>query len=126
MRIQLRRLTEKDRFALTAIIDRETAKWAKLPYPFTKEVAENFILNYNTFGIWIAGSMMVGAIEIKEDCETAYFIHRNFRNMGLATKAVEMILDYYADRQLFALINPNNKASLRVAQKANMRIKFID
>lgn len=124
--IQLRRLTMDELFQLTAIVDKQTATQAKLPYPFNKEVATTFIKDYNTWGIWLNGCILVGAIEVKEDCETAYLISKQFRNIGLATQAVQLALEHFADKQLFALINPENKASLRVAQKAGMRVKFID
>lgn len=127
MRIQLRRLTDKDRFSLTSIIDKDTAELAHISWPFTKDVAETFINDYNTWGIWLNGSILAGAVEVKEeDCETAYFVHKNYRNIGIATCAAQLIMELLADKQLFALINPDNKASLRVAQKAGMRVKFID
>lgn len=126
MRIQLRRLTDNDLYKVTSILDADTAKWSKIEWPFTRGVAENFINNYNTWGIWLNGDVLAGVIEIKEDCETAYFIQKNLRNIGLATAACKLAIEHFADRQLFALINPDNAASLRVAQKANMRVKFIE
>lgn len=125
-RIQLRRFTLKDRFKLTSILDEDTAEIAHIEWPFQRIVAENFISDYNTWGIYLNGDILVGAIEIKEDCETAYFVAKNFRNIGIATHAVQLAIEHFADRQLFALINPDNKASLRVAQKAGMRVKFIE
>lgn len=126
MRLQLRRLTDNDLYKVTSILDADTAKWSKIEWPFTREVAENFINNYNTWGIWLNGDVLAGVIEVKEDCETAYFIQKNLRNIGLATAACKLAIEFFADRQLFALINPDNAASLRVAQKANMRVKFIE
>lgn len=127
MRVQLRRLTDKDRFSLTSIIDRETAEQAHIEWPFTKDVANIFINDYNTWGIWLNGSILAGAVEVKEEnCETAYFVQKNYRNVGIATMAAKLIIELLADHQLYALINPNNKASLRVAQKAGMRVKFIE
>jgi len=127
MHIQLRRLTDKDRFSITAIIDRETAEQAHIEWPFTKAVAKTFINDYNTWGIWLNGSILAGAVEVKEEnCETAYFVHKNYRNIGIATLSAKLIMELLADRQLYALINPENKASLRVAQKAGMRVKFIE
>lgn len=125
MNLQLRRLTMSELFQLTSIVDKNTAELARIEYPFTREIAENFILNYNTWGIWLNGSIFAGAIEVKEDCETAYIVAKQYRNIGLATEALKLAIEFFADRQLFALIHPDNKASLRVAQKANMRVKFL-
>jgi RimJ/RimL family protein N-acetyltransferase len=124
--IKLKRLTTKDIFDISIIVKQQIAQKANIAWPFNREAALNFIENYNTWGIWVNGSILAGAIEIKEDCETAYFVATNYQNQGIATEAVRQVLELFADRQLYALINPNNKASLRVAQKANMRIKFID
>jgi len=123
--LQLRRLTNNELYQLTAIVDKETAEMARIEYPFNRDVANIFINEYNTWGIWLNGSILAGAFEIKEDCEVAYIVARQYRNIGIATQAMEMAIEFFADRQLFALIHPDNQASLRVAQKANMRVKFL-
>jgi len=125
MRIELRRLQPKHIFQLRSILTKETALLSYLEWPFTKKVAESFISNYNTWGIWINNGILVGAVEVKEDLETAYFIGEKYRNLGIATKAVLLCKEELADKQLWCVINPDNKASLKVANNANLRVSFI-
>ena len=125
MKIELKRFRPSQIFQLRSILTKETADLCHLEWPFTKEVAQSFISNYNTWGIWINGGILVGAVEVKEDFETAYFVNEKYRNMGIATKAVTMCKDALADKQLWCVINPNNKASLKVANNVNLRVSFI-
>lgn len=126
MKFSIARLHKRDLFKLAAIIDQETAHNANLPWPFGHEAARTFIEDFNTWGIWIGSGngVLVGAMEIRSDCETAYLIGKQFRNQGYATEALKKLKEMFADRQLWCYINPENKASLRVAQKANMRIVY--
>ena len=88
MRIELKRFHHSESFSPRSILTKETAELCYLEWPFTKEVAESFfILNYNTWGIWMNGGILVGAVEVKENFETAYFVNEKYRNMGIATKA---------------------------------------
>ena len=112
-------------FKLRGIIDKDTAIKCYLDWPFTKQVAETFILNYNTYGIWINNGVLVGAVEVKESLETAYFVSKNFRNMGIATKALAECKKLFGKKQLWCVINPKNKASLKVAEKAKLRVNFV-
>lgn len=125
MKIELKRLRDVDIFLLTSIINEDIANSAYLPWPFTREVAQTFIRDYNTWGIWLNGSILAGAIEVKKDLETAYFVSKQFHNIGIATKAVNMCTEMFGESQLWCVIHPKNKASLRVAQKAGIRVKFI-
>ena len=84
MVITISRLSSKDIFSLTACLDKETAEQAQLQWPFHKAAAMSFIQDYNTWGIWLNGSVLAGALEIKEDGETAYFISKNYRNINIA------------------------------------------
>ena len=124
MKIELKRFRPSQVFQLRSILTKETAELCYLEWPFTKEVAESFISNYNTWGIWINGGILVGAVEVKEDFETAYFVAKKYRNLGIATEAVIQCKDRFANKQLHCIINPDNKASLRVANKANLRVNF--
>jgi RimJ/RimL family protein N-acetyltransferase len=124
MKVSLRRLSNKDVFHLRSIIDEDTAEKCYLEWPFTKEVAFSFISNYNTWGIWINNGILAGAIEIKKDMETAYFVSKKYRNLGIATNAVIQCKERFGDQQLHCVINPDNKASLKVANKANLRVSF--
>ena len=125
MKIELRRLESKHIFQLRSILTKETALLSYLEWPFTKKVAESFISNYNTWGIWINNGILVGAVEVKENLETAYFVNDKYRNIGIATQAVLLCKEEFADKQLWCVINPNNKASLKVANNAQLRVSFI-
>ena len=126
MVIKLKKLTPKDVFKLTTTVDKETADISNIQWPFNKQAALSFINDYNTWGIRLNGSIIAGAIEVKSDGETAYFVAINYRNQGIATEAVKQIREIYSDSQLHCVINPKNASSLKVAQKAGMRIKFVN
>ena len=126
MRIQLKRLTIKDLYKLTSILDKETAEIAQIEWPFNRQAASQFINDYNTWGVWVNHDTLVGAVEVKEDLETAYFVKKGWRNNGIGSKAIELCVEEFGDQQLWCVINPNNKASLKVAQKGGLRVKFID
>lgn len=125
MKVSLRRLSNKDVFHLRSIIDEDTAEKCYLEWPFTKEVAFSFISNYNTWGIWINNGILAGAVEVKEDFETAYFVSEKYRNLGIATEAVNLCKQEFVGKQLWCVINPKNTISLKVANNANLRINFI-
>jgi len=123
MKIKLRRFHSKDFYKLTAIIDKDTAIKAGLAWPFDRESAMSFITDYNTWGIYHS-EVLLGAIEIRSNLETAYLVGKQWRGKGIATEAVKLIKEKFADKQLWCLIKPENRASLRVAQKAAMRITY--
>lgn len=124
MKVELRKLQPKHIFTLQQIVKQDIAESAYLEWPFTKEVATKFISNYNTWGIWINGSILVGAVEVKEDLETAYFVAKTWQGKGIATAAIRTCQKHFGKQQLWCYINPNNQASLRVARKANLRVQF--
>lgn len=126
MVIKLKKLTPKDVFKLITTVDKETADISNIQWPFNKQAALSFINDYNTWGIWLNGSIIAGAVEVKNDGETAYFVAKNHRNQGIATEAVKQIRKIYTDSQLHCVINPVNTASLKVAQKSGIRIKFVN
>ena len=99
---------------------------AQIEWPFDRDVALKFINDYNTWGVWVSQDSLVGAVEVKEDLETAYFIKKGWRGAGIGTRAIELCVEEFGEHQLWCVINPDNKASLRVAQKAGIRVKFID
>lgn len=125
MKVALKRLHIKDLYKLQAIVKKSIAKDARLEWPFDREVATKFIVEFNTWGIWINGGTLVGAIEIKPDCEVAYLVASQWQCQGIATLSVKMIKEEFADRQLFALVHPDNISSIRVAEKANMAIHYL-
>jgi len=126
MRIVLKRLATKDLYKLTSILDYNTAILANIAWPFDRNAAMQFINDYNTWGVWVNQDTLVGAVEVKEDLETAYFIKKGWRNTGIGSKAIELCVEEFGDQQLWCVINPDNKASLKVAQKGGLRVKFID
>lgn len=126
MRIQLKRLTIKDLYKLTSILDKETAEIAQIEWPFNRQAATQFIDDYNTWGVWVNHDSLIGAVEVKEDLETAYFIKDGWRNNGIGTKAIQLCIKEFGEHQLWCIIEPNNKASLRAAQKGGLRVKFIN
>ena len=125
MKVELRRFQSKNLFQLRSILTKQTAEQCNLAWPFTKEVAKSFISSYNTWGIWINNGILVGAVEVKKDFETAYFVNENYRNLGIATEAVKLCKEEFAGKQLWCVINPTNTISLKVANNANLRINFI-
>jgi RimJ/RimL family protein N-acetyltransferase len=125
MKLELKRLTQKDLYKLTAIIDNSIANDARLEWPFSRETAETFINDYDTWGIWLNNGILVGALEVKADGETAYLVAKQWQAKGIATWAVTEIKKKFHARQLWCLIHPANRASLRVAQKAIMRIQYL-
>jgi len=126
--LKISRLKESDREKLVNIIDDMTALLTRLNCPFTLEDADNFIKNYNTWGIKYKGEL-VGAFEIKKTGETAYVVSSEWRNKGICTKAMESA-KLIADKQfniskLWCYIHPENIPSMRVAQKAGLEIKNV-
>lgn len=124
MKINLARLHSRDFYKLKNIISDDIAEQASLPVPFTRDAISTFINDYNTWGVWINGGVLAGAIEIRDTNEVAYLISKQFQNKGIATRAVILAKEQFADKQLWCYVNPHNVASLRVAQKANMRIQY--
>lgn len=125
MKVNLRRLESRDLYKLTSIVTPNIAELSNLPYPFTRLDGEAFIKNYNTWGIWINHGSLIGAVEVKADLETAYFVAERWQGQGLATRAVIECRQMFGSSQLWCVVNPNNKSSMRVAQKAGLRIKFV-
>ena len=123
--VELRRLEQRDMYKLQSIVKQQIAQKSNLSWPFDRAAATSFIQDYNTWGIWINGQVLAGAIEVKPDLETAYFVAEQFQNKGIATAAVKQIMKVYSDRQLWCVVNPSNVASMRVAQKALMRMQFV-
>jgi ribosomal-protein-alanine N-acetyltransferase len=66
-------------------------------------------------------------IEGRQEIEVAYTIAREFWNQGLGTEAAQAILTYAFEtlhiNRLVCLIDPDNIASQRVAEKIGMRLE---
>lgn len=127
--LRVARLTLKDKEQLQQIIDEETAKLTRL-YPFTDEAIENFISKYNTYGVKYSKHTLIGAFEIKESGETAYVVAKNWRNQGVCTEALKLAKRIARKElgvnNLWCYIHPSNKASIKVAKKAGLRIEYYD
>lgn len=126
MKLELHRLQLRDMYQLQGIVKQDIAQLSGIQWPFDRIAAMNFILNYNTWGIYINGGVLAGAIEVKPSLETAYFVAPQWQGQGVATRSVKQCIQLFGDRQLWCVINPQNKASMRVAQKSGIRIKFIN
>ena len=67
-------------------------------------------------------------IEGKEEIEVAYMLDSKYWGQGLATEAAQAILHHGFERvgvkRLICVINPNNIASARVAEKIGMRLEI--
>lgn len=125
MKVELKRLNLKDLYKLQNILKKDTAEKAGIEWPFDKPAAINFIRNFNTWGIYLNGGVLAGAVEVKPSLETAYFVTDQYQGIGIATLAVKRCQEIFGDRQLWCVIQPDNRASMRVAQKSGIRIKFI-
>jgi RimJ/RimL family protein N-acetyltransferase len=126
MKIELRKLNHTHVFTLISIVKQDIANSAYLTWPFTKEVAIEFISSYNTWGIWVNGGILVGVVEVKDTLETAYFVSKPWKNKGIATAAINACKAHFGTKQLWCYINPNNTASRRVAEKAKLRVQFFN
>jgi ribosomal-protein-alanine N-acetyltransferase len=88
------------------------------------------------FGLWAAvlkeNGRLVGRcgflrheVEGAREVEVSYLIDRHYRGRGLATEAareaVRLGFEMYGFPRIVAMINPENVASVRVAEKLGMR-----
>ena len=126
MKVTLTRLITEDIYKLTSILDKETAELAHIEWPFNRVEALQFINDFNTWGIWVNHGQLVGAVEVKETLETAYFVRKGWRDNGVGTHAIKLCIEEFGEQQLWCIIDPNNKASLRAAEKGGLRVKFIN
>jgi RimJ/RimL family protein N-acetyltransferase len=66
-------------------------------------------------------------IEGREEVEVGYLLARPFWNQGLATEAVRAIVRYGQTHlhlaRMISLIDPENKRSIRVAEKAGLKFE---
>jgi ribosomal-protein-alanine N-acetyltransferase len=95
---------------------------------------EKYYDNYE-FGLWATvlkeNNSLIGRcgllyedIEGIKDLELAYLLDSNYWGQGLATEAAQSIIkigfDRYNFKRIIAVINPQNTASIRVAEKVGM------
>ena len=60
-----------------------------------------------------------------EQAHVGYWISRAFWGMGIASRALELLLREVADRPLFATVATSNGASLRVLQKCGFVVESV-
>lgn len=126
--IRLRPFTEDDVPAITAACqDPEIPRWTPVPSPYTEDNAREFIqavpnaraiVDSRTDELmgsigwrWVDGNVQIG-----------YWVKRDARSRGVATRALRLI-SYWAIDELGAarvqlITDPENVASQRVAEKA--------
>ena len=67
-------------------------------------------------------------IEGREEIEVAYMLAKEYWGQGLATEAAQAILKYGFEQldlsRLICVINPDNRASSRVAEKIGMTLEI--
>ena len=76
---------------------------------------------------------LVGMAQIKnferfvKKCEVSYFIDKEHTNQGHASRAIQELVQYTFSRmdmeKIYCRIDPDNKASIRVAEKAGFELE---
>jgi ribosomal-protein-alanine N-acetyltransferase len=144
-RLTLRRLTLDDLDALFALYrDPEIRRYfpeKTLTYQETKEELEWIIEVYYGrygYGLWATIYKETGefigrcgllpwTIEERQEVEVAYLLDKRYWGQGLATEAAAAIRDYAFAHlpvsRLICLVDPENEASRKVAQKIGMTLE---
>lgn len=139
MEIALRPLQEEDIEAIfQACQDRSISAFTRVPYPYDREDAEEFVrgsdISYRghqgiVFAIEVngafAGTIGLHSIQLSDHCaEIGYWVEANHRGQGLCTQAVKMMLHFALDvmkfRRVEGLADFNNIASQKVMEKSGM------
>ncbi len=137
--ITLRPLREEDiEPILNACQDPTISAFTRVPYPYDRELAEEFVrgsdLGYRAhqgivFAIDVAGvfagTIGLHSIQLTDHCaEVGYWIEKSHREKGIATEALKVILDFAlniaAFRRVEAMADFDNLASQRVMERAGM------
>lgn len=145
-RLELRRLTMDDLDALDALYHGEDVRKyysEGIPtYDETRQQLEWMIdecyPRYG-FGYWAALDRATGVfigrcglfpwtIDGREEVEVVYMFYKPYWGQGLGTEAARAIVRYAFETlglsRLIAVINPGNRASARVAEKAGMTLEL--
>jgi RimJ/RimL family protein N-acetyltransferase len=147
-RLSIRRLVMDDLESLAALYrDRDVRKYfpegdhGVLTYEETKEELDWFLNGHPThpeLGLWATIHKQSGkfigrcgllpwTIDGREEIEIAYLLDKNFWGQGLATEAAAGIKKYAFEKlllsRLICLIDPDNTASRRVAEKIGMTLE---
>lgn len=144
-RLILRRLITTDLDALFALYrDPEVRQYfpeGTLTYEETQEELEWFLEGHPEhpeLGLWATLYKPTGAfigrcgllpwtIEEQSEVEVAYLLDKAYWGQGLATEAVQAIVHYGFEQlelaRLICLIDPDNQASRRVAEKTGLSLE---
>jgi RimJ/RimL family protein N-acetyltransferase len=137
--LTLRPLREEDISAIyEACQDPSISEFTRVPYPYDKEMAEEFVrgcdLSYrNHQGVVFAiekdgafaGTIGLHGIQLTDHCaEVGYWVEKSHRSNGLCTAALQSILDFSLNimdfRRIEGMADFNNFASQRVMERAGM------
>ena len=125
--IALREPTEADVHAIVAAVqDPDAARWTSIPSPYRPAAARDWIdLDEHRFLIVDADERLLGAVGLlnpESEPELGYWLAREARGRGAATRAVALVRDWAATvhgaRRVILLIHEDNIASQRVAERA--------
>jgi RimJ/RimL family protein N-acetyltransferase len=131
--IVLRPFTEEDVPAIVAACqDSDIPRWTRVPAPYTDQDARAFIANASLGAFAIvhreSGELVgsIGLVELGGDVgEIGYWMKREARGQGVATRALRLIVRWAARERGIARIQlttePDNVASQRVAEKAGFQ-----
>lgn len=143
-KVLIRQWTKEDAASLTAIANNKKV-WLNLrdafPHPYTLSDAfawiehtskakptENFAIEYNGH---IAGS--IGVVPrpdvYKKSIEIGYFIGEKYWGKGIATKAVNLMIDYiklnFSVVRIYAEVFEHNKPSMKVLENNGFHLESI-
>jgi RimJ/RimL family protein N-acetyltransferase len=128
--ILLRAYTEDDVPALVAALnDREISRWTRIPFPYTKEDAREFLRSTTETAFAVTNKRtgeLLGGIGLRLPAEgigeVGYWVKRDARGRGVATRALLLLSRWALEEQGLARLQltaePGNVASQRVAEKA--------
>jgi RimJ/RimL family protein N-acetyltransferase len=126
--IRLRLLTEEDVPAIAeACQDPEIPRWTPVPSPYTEADAREFIQSAPNARAIVASQTdeLLGTIGwrwVEGNVQIGYWIKRDARGRGVATRALRLISGWAIDElgadRVQLIAEPENVASQRVAEKA--------
>ena len=134
--------SDKDRIALCCNDEELFRNTLRVPYPYTENDAQNFLnfvtecrIKYGTdmqFAVRDKSGIMLGVVGVVSKYskgshveEIGYWIGRDFRNQGLASKAIRAFTDYLISHlnyiRIEAIVFQHNEASQRALLKAGFQ-----
>ena len=136
----IREIVDNDFEALFNLLSNKEVMRYSVRGPYSKEQTKDLMLfildRYKKYplGIWAVTEKhnnvpigICGFIPLEEDdtqYEISYRLLPDFQGKGLATEAAMAVRDYAADieiNEFIAFVDPENKTSIRVAEKIGMR-----